>query len=543
VTPAAPRRPARAPLAATVTSVAAVAAIALAGTGCVQPDALSSTCLDDGGCDAGDVCAFGLCVGPDDARLATMDLDVEPLASTGVPAQTVLGVDARAARGVRVDVALRPATTLRGTASLDDGGGIGGVVTATPAVAIAGRLRLPSTDSSDGTWSLPLVDGAAYRVAVVPVDAAVAPAVTAGDVTAGVDDGVALTSCHLPRGADDATTCPIVVIGRVVAGAGAAARGVAALEVRVVDTVGRRVSTLARTTDDGAFAVGLPAPLAGGALEVRPSADNALQPSLRRPLERVAASLDLGVITQGERANTVAVAGAVVSASGAPASGAQVAMHGLVGAGEFYARGVTDDDGAFTLAVRPGRYMLVAVGAVDGDDGLFTGELVVDAALADLTVTLPPRLDVALTIVDAARDVVAAASVELQRIGDAVGVVERPLSGAQPAFVSATDDEGRAALRVPAGRYRVTIRPPAGVGVPVYSAVLVVEDAVERRLALPDALVLAGAVQDPAGGPTSGAVVRVFSPLVDELGRALYLGEAVTAADGTFTVAVPDLGR
>ncbi len=521
-----------------------IAGFAGLGGGCPLAPAPSSTCLDDDACGVGDVCAFGLCIDVDDSRLDTVDLDVEPLASTGVLAQAVFGVDARSDDDVRVDVVLRPATTLSGTAVLDDGGPVSGVVTATPVNAIAGRLRLPVTESIDGQWSLPLVQGDSYRVAVIPVDAAVAPAVAGADVLAGVDAGVALVSCHLPRNADEATSCPVVVSGRVVAGGGAAARGVPELEARIVDATGRRISTLARTGEDGSFLLGLPAPLDGGYLELRPSADNAVQPVLRRPLDLTGTTIDLGLITQGDRADTLALAGRVFAAGGAPAPGATVAVHGLVGAGEFAARATTDVDGSFTLAVRPGRYTVAALGAVDGADGLVLDEVVVDAAVSDLTLTLPPRTPVALRIVDGDDgDAVAAASVELQRVGDSLGVAERPLAGAQPSFVAATDEDGDAVLRVALGRYRVTIQPPRDAGLPVFSAVLVVDGAIERELVLPDAGILAGAVADPSGGATSGAVVRVYSPLVDELGRAIYLGEALTAADGSFTIAVPDLGR
>jgi hypothetical protein len=264
---------------------------------------------------------------------------------------------------------------------------------------------------------------------------------------------------------------------------------------------------------------------------------------LRRPVDVVGPVVELGVITQGDRADTVAVVGRVVSEGGAPAASAAVAVHGLVGAGEFFARAVADVDGGFALALRPGHYTITAVGAVDGEDGLYSGDLVVDAAVDDLTLTLSPRLPVRLTVVDATGDPVAAASIELQRIGDVLGVGEPSLIGAQPAYVSATDDDGSSSLRVPGGRYRVSIQPPRDSGAPVFSALLAVDDIVERELVLPAAAILAGMVQDPSGGPTSGAVVRVFSPIADELGRAIYLGEALSTADGAFTLAVPDLLR
>jgi hypothetical protein len=50
---------------------------------------------------------------------------------------------------------------------------------------------------------------------------------------------------------------------------------------------------------------------------------------------------------------------------------------------------------------------------------------------------------------------------------------------------------------------------------------------------------VAGSLRDAAGDPVSGAFVRVFSSLSDELGRAIFLGEALSESDGTFEVFVP----
>jgi hypothetical protein len=50
---------------------------------------------------------------------------------------------------------------------------------------------------------------------------------------------------------------------------------------------------------------------------------------------------------------------------------------------------------------------------------------------------------------------------------------------------------------------------------------------------------MAGTLRDGAGGAVVGAFVRVFSSLTDELGRAIFLGEGLSGADGTFEVYVP----
>jgi hypothetical protein len=524
-------------------------ALALGAGGCLD---LTSTgnggCLDDDDCD-GDVCAFGVCVDANDARLDTVDIEIEPLASTGLPTQSLFDVDAAASAGARFDLTLRPAVTLRGQARLRGGGGLTGVVSATPRRAIAGRLRLPSADVVDGAWSLPLVEGTDWRLGAVADAPDVAPAVGVDDVTAGVDDGVLLEACRLapdagePSG-EDQGACPVRVRGRIVAGTGAALLGVPLLEVRVVDDAGRRVSTVARTDGDGRFVVGLPSAPLLAELQVRPTDENALQPVIEVPVVLGASGeIDLGDLSQGPRADTVAVAGVVVDEGGGPARGATVVLRGLVGAGLYVARAVTGDDGTFAVAVRPGRYAVAAVGVAEGDAGLSVGEVTVDAAVDDLRLVLPARSPATLVVLQADGAPLSAASVVLQRLGDVDGVREPALDDAQPVFLGATTDDGIAALRVDDGRYRVTVQPPQDVDAPAFSALFVVDGDSELALTLPASLVLAGIAADGSGTPTSGAVLRVFSQLTDESGRAIFLGEAVTGVDGSFSVAVPDLRR
>jgi hypothetical protein len=538
--------------------------VCAAGSGCLAlADGTSGGCLDDDDCDRGEVCAFGLCVDANDGRLDAVDVEVEPLASSGLPTQSLFDVDAAASAGARFDLTLRPAVAVNGTGRLVDGGPLTGVVSATPRRAIPGRLRLPSASVVDGSWTLALVDDTSWRLAAVADDPAIAPAVADADIVAGVDNGVALVACRLvgePAGADgadgadgegtaddapgDPAACPVRVRGRVVAGLGAAALGVPLLEVRVVDDRGRRISTVARTDDDGRFVVGLPSAVAATGLQVRPTADNALQPVLDLPLVfGDDLDLDLGEISQGPRADTVTVAGVVVDDAGGPARGATVVMRGLVGAGLYVTRAITDDDGAFRVAVRPGPFAIAAVGATDGEAGLFVGEVDVDAAVDDLRLVLPPRVTATLAVRLADGTALSAASVVLQRVGDRDGVGEPALADAQPVFLAATDDDGLAELRVDDGRYRIAIQPPQDVGAPAFSALVVVDGDSEVALTLPRGLVLAGTAADATGLATSGAVVRVFSQLTDEAGRAIFLGEAVTAPDGSFSVAVPDLRR
>jgi hypothetical protein len=540
-TGAAPRAP-RLTAALGVTLVVAVGA-----NGCSLFGASSSTCLDDQACAAGTVCAFGLCVDANDARLATVDVEVEPLVTTALPVQAVFDVDAAAAGGARVDVTLRRAARLAGNTALPSNDAVAVQVSATPRRGIAGRFDVPTVASDDGAWSLALVDGEVYRLAATPLAADTAPVVAARDVTAGTDDAPLLVPCRLADDAAIVDRCPVTVRGRVVAGAGVEARGVPALQARVIDGSGRRLSTLGRTDDDGRFVLGLREQALAVVVELRGSDENAVQPIVRVPvdvsIDAAAVDVDLGEISQGPRADTVRVAGRVLAADGGAARSALVVFRGRVGAGEFLARTTADDDGSFAVALRPGSYAIGAVGALDDEDGLVVEARDVDGAIDDLVLTLGARVPVELQVRSSDGTAIAGASVVLQRVGDALGLAEPVLDAAQPVFLAATDSDGVTAFLVDNGRYRMEVQPPLGSGAPAFSTILVVDGDVERDVVLPDSAVLAGTIVDVDGDANSGSVVRVFSQLTDELGRALFLGEAVSAADGSFTVVVPRLSR
>jgi len=131
------------------------------------------------------------------------------------------------------------------------------------------------------------------------------------------------------------------------------------------------------------------------------------------------------------------------------------------------------------------------------------------------------------------------ASVILSRVGDENGLAEPVLQEGQPVFLGSADDEGRVSMAVDAGRYRMSLQPPRGTGAPAFSTLLTITSSLERDIVLPTASLVAGSLRDGAGDPVSGAFVRVFSSLSDELGRAIFLGEALSESDGTFEVFVP----
>jgi hypothetical protein len=333
----------------------------------------------------------------------------------------------------------------------------------------------------------------------------------------------------------------VTVRGQLVAGVGVAAQPISELEVLLLDGDGRRVSSLGVTDIDGRFELGLAERFSNVRFVARRSEQNALSPTLEFPLDLGPdAIVDLGVVSLGTSLGVVRVEGEVRTATGARVEGAVVAFRGLIGAGVAEARTQTLD-GRFSVSLHPGSYSVAVIGAPADSAGLTVTTLDVTTDARDVLITLPERVPTAFTVTSSAGSAVSLASVVLTRVGDETGLAEPVLATAQPVFLGSTDDDGRATFAVDPGRYRISIQPPRGVDAPVFSTLLTVGEAgVERELVLPPSVIMAGTLQDPAGQAVVGAFVRVFSALTDELGRAIFLGEGLSAADGTFEVVVAE---
>lgn len=515
----------RAAIAAAVVGVAFI-------SGCAD-SLIQATCVDDQACPDGTVCAFGLCADP--SALGVVDVEVEPVVASGLPTQSIFAVDTTSE--TRVDVALAEAVTVGGGVVAGSGGGLSATVTAVPAREIAGRRRQPTTTTPDGPFVLSLVAGESYRLQAVPTERDLPPIFPGDAFVAGSDSPPALvmTSERTASG----PVHPITVKGQVVAGVGVAAQPISELELFLLDSGGRRVSSLGVSDAEGHFEIGLAARHDDVRFVARRSERNALSPTLAFPLDLGTESvLDLGVLSLGESLGIVRVEGEVRSVGGAPLTDAVVAFRGLVGAGIAEARTVTVD-GRFSVSLHPGAYSVAAVGAVDGPDGLVVTTLEVTQDLRDVVLTLPARVPAGFTIVAASGLPVDLASVVLTRVGDENGLGEPVLGEAQPVFLGSTDDDGFAGFSVDPGRYRISIQPPRGIEAPTFTTLITVIEAADRTITLPASTVVPGTLRTSAGEPVVGAFVRVYSSLTDELGRAIFLGEGLSNADGSFDVVVP----
>lgn len=528
-------------------AVALVAVVVVAGvSGCA--DALIGTCVDDTACGVGTVCAFGLCVDANDPRLAAVDVEVEPVESSGLPQQSVFDIDTADAGGGRVDVTLvggvRRSQTVK---SLQEEGSsaVAATVQAVPLRSIPGRLRAPAANTDEnGDFALTLLDGVDYSVDVLPQapHSALYPPLQLTPV----DDEDFLDADLFVVNVDPVFD---VLRGRVINDAGPQS----SLEVFVLAGA-RRVSTTSVTTDDGAFSLLLREVPPGAQLVVRPAAatslprnvaPNLIQPTVVIGIDAFAGEVDLGDISLGAVSGlSTHVRGTVTSSQGA-VEGSVVTFHALVGAGFFAARVVTGADGSFELDLLPGDYSVAAVPPQTARAGLLVRAeplAVLPATEIDaLVLALPSRVDAQARITTNDGIAVSSASVTFERVGDVDGLAQPVLQDAQPVFVASADVDGNASVVVDRGRYRVKITPPRGSGAPGFSTLVSIDGNFTRDFVLPPPNVLAGVVKDSDGGATAGAFVRVFSHVTDEAGRAIFLGEAICGDDGAFEVSVPDL--
>lgn len=507
--------------------------------GCAAAAQQDVSCADDTVCPGSLVCAFGRCIDPNDQRLTTVDVEIDP-SMDGVPVQSVLGVDLRASP--RVDVALAPGVFVTGTVALageEEPEGVSALVVARPDVSIPGRVLAPTASSgADGSFSLLLVEEQRYSVIVMAEDRSLPPLYEDDGFTAdgGTSGEQSLDPLLLSRG-------QVAVTGRVRAGEGVAEQGIEKLDVRLVDDDGRIWSSTSRTGADGTFALALREGRTDLTLEVLPTPENDAFPSLRVVGVDASADIDLGPISLGHVLAPVRFEARVVDASGAPLPGARLVLRAEVGAGLYERQTDANDDGTFDLSLPPGSYDAAVFGGPEDDGGglLFVSDIDVPAANTDLVFRLPPRVAYGGRVLDADGAPVSGATVELVRLGDEDGVLEEPLAEVLVAFAVVADDAGRFSAVVDPGRYRVSTRPPPGSKAPAFSELVTVPaEGLERNVDLPQRAVVVGtAVFD--GEPVGNAYVRVFSALLDERGAAILLGQGAAGPDGAFEIVVPDL--
>lgn len=524
-------------------------ALAAAALGACMPGSvgqIGQTCVDDAECPFGSVCVLGICVDPKAQSLDEVDLEVHPTESSGFRSQQIFGVRVGPkleAGEERATIRLSPTVNARGNVVDAEGNPVRARVVAIPQSGIPGRALVVSADAQgpNGEFNLPLVAESEYRFAVYPSEQhARPPHYFMGAIRVRPSSPeVAIGTVELPEPAS-----LVRISGRVVTRDGAAALGVAGLEVRVLDGT-RLVSTVTQTNGDGAFSVVLaPGEGAGATLEIRPTESSRLNPA-RRIEGLDLENPNLGEIDLGPLPAPVPFSGVVTGPDGDPVPQAKIYAKGAFGDGEIAVQLVADEQGRYDGELRPGRYHFAVVPPPEARARLLEGLVADVAAGTQPALSLREgRMRVAGEVVDAAGERVPTATVRFSRIGASGGGAVPPLEGVVWTFTSVTDDDGRFSARLDPGRYRVTVLPDEASNLPRHTEVLDVDGARDDlRFRLYPAAYIAARLLGPSGSPVKMALVTAFAPFVGEQGEALELGSTLSSEEGELGIVLPDLDR
>lgn len=526
-----------------------LAALSITG-GCSPYDSSElqdpSGCVDDNDCASG-LCIVGVCLDPSAENIGQVDIEVRPPQESEWLPQQVFGVTP-GSEGRQI-FQLKPTAHFVGRLMSADGAPISARVLAIPDAAITGRslVRSVDTDPGTGAFSLSVVAQEQYRVTFSPLDPQVATYTLAQPYASGPLAGeVELGDIRFPADSDLRQ-----ISGRVVAGEGIGALGIPALEVRIFDG-SRRVSSVGITDDNGQFTVRLSSGEADGrpvTLEVRPSEDNALFPTVRLDDQRfdddtIVPTIELGTAVT----SPVPVSGRVVGPDSSVVPRATIYAKAQLGPGQLNVVATTDENGRYNLDLPPGEWTMAArAPSTNASAGLLMGRQVsVGGPEPALDLVVAPRVVTGGRVLNAVGDGVAEATLRLLRVGPPGGGASGT-EVAQPetewSFLATSNASGRWQAVLDPGRYRVSVSPPAQSGEPNYTRLVdIFTDPPDIDVELPPPAHLAGEMRAPDGSPVGAyGQIRVFTPFVAEGGESLQLGSSETAENGTFGVVLPDL--
>lgn len=338
----------------------------------------------------------------------------------------------------------------------------------------------------------------------------------------------------------------LVSVAASIAAAGADLSGAT---VAAVDAQGNSLSAPATVGADGGYSLLLPPGTASYFLEVgAPSpADAGVSPGSGVPQNL--ATLPSYDKLPGVPALALALpplatlTGTVLSAAQSPLPGVPVFARSTSDDPWTLARStVTDSNGAFSLQLRAGTYVVEAAPSTVSDQPATSAieTVVVNPAGPPLTLVCPPKVHRAILV--------------LMPNGKAVGenfqIVATRLSDAllltRSATTTSTERDGSASITGDPGTYRVEVVPPAGTGFPVRITNLLLnpsESAADVAiLQIQPAVVVSGTAQTTVGRTTSGvsgATVSFFTK-DPQTGASVLLCSAATDPGGQYTCILPD---
>ncbi|HEY2031614.1 MAG TPA: carboxypeptidase-like regulatory domain-containing protein [Myxococcales bacterium] len=237
------------------------------------------------------------------------------------------------------------------------------------------------------------------------------------------------------------------------------------------------------------------------------------------------------------------LAGVVVSAAQSPLPGVPVFARSTADEPWTLARStVTDSNGAFSLQLREGTYVVEAAPATASDQPATSAveTVVLTPAAPSVTLVCPEKVRrQILVLMPNGRPVEANFQIVATRLSDALLLT-------RSATTTSTERDGSATIIGDPGTYRVEVVPPAGSGFPVRITNLVLDPAASgadvATLQIQPAIVVTGEARTAVGRGTSGvsgATVSFFTK-DPQTGASVLLCSAATDPLGQYTCILPD---
>jgi len=238
--------------------------------------------------------------------------------------------------------------------------------------------------------------------------------------------------------------------------------------------------------------------------------------------------------------------------AGDPEPLVRVTLTGTVAGGTITTTATTDDAGLALLTVYAGGYTVIAEPPEGSHAGALAATVPVATGGTDLPLALPEKVSTRIDVLD-------------EPTGQGVGGADLLLSlaslpGATPAldrsYHLVSDEDGAATARLEPGTWRLLVVPDPSTGLPRWalSDVEIARDTLALPVTIPAPWVLHGRVVDPAGRPVPNAVLEALSAAeagkdaesatgagqgYNDRGLTAVIGEAITDAEGRFSLALP----
>lgn len=237
------------------------------------------------------------------------------------------------------------------------------------------------------------------------------------------------------------------------------------------------------------------------------------------------------------------LSGVVVSAARTPLPGVPVFARSTPDDPWTLARStVTDSNGAFSLQLREGTYVVEAAPSTASDQPATSAiqTVVLTAAGPSLTLVCPEKVRrKVVVLMPNGRAAGANFQIVANRLSDALLLT-------RSATTTSTERDGSAIITGDPGTYRVEVVPPADSGFPVRITNFVLDPAEDNTdiaiLQIQPAIVVTGEARTASGRGTTGvagATVNFFTK-DPQTGASVLLCSAATAPGGQYTCILPD---